>query len=115
MEEVEEELQKSRSDKGSSWLRKIFSAIVVEAFSMTFFAEWGDRSQITTISLAASQDVFGVTLGGCIGHVACTGAAVLGGKQLASVIDEKTVNLVGGIMFILFGAFALYEGPHAAE
>jgi Ca2+/H+ antiporter, TMEM165/GDT1 family len=115
MEEVEEELQKAHSDKGVSWLRRLLSAIVVEAFSMTFVAEWGDRSQITTISLAASQDAVGVTLGGCLGHLVCTGAAVLGGKQLASVIDEKTVNLVGGIMFILFGAFALSEGPQVSR
>ena len=80
---------------------------------MTFLAEWGDRSQITTLSLAASQDAVGVTLGGCIGHFLCTGAAVLGGKQLASVIDERTVNIVGGVFFIVFGLLAIYEGPDA--
>lgn len=78
---------------------------------MTFLAEWGDRSQITTISLAASQNVFGVTLGGCLGHFACTGAAVLGGKSLASVIEPRTVNIIGGVLFLLFGVIALYEGP----
>lgn len=111
LDEVEEEIQRSRNDKGTSWLRKLLSAIVIEAFTMTFLAEWGDRSQITTISLAASQNVYGVTVGGCLGHVICTAAAIIGGKQLASVIDEKTVNLIGGIMFLIFGAFAWHEGP----
>lgn len=45
---------------------------------MTFLAEWGDRSQISTIALAAAHDPYGVTLGGIIGHAFCTGGAVLG-------------------------------------
>jgi Ca2+/H+ antiporter, TMEM165/GDT1 family len=82
---------------------------------MTFFGEWGDRSQITTISLAASQDPAGVTLGACVGHLICVAVAVVGGKQLASVIDERLVNVAGGILFILFGAFELYEGPDVSH
>lgn len=35
--------------------RNIFTPIFVEAFVLTFFAEWGDRSQITTIVLAATK------------------------------------------------------------
>ena len=32
-----------------------FSPIFVQAFVLTFLAEWGDRSQITTIALAAAH------------------------------------------------------------
>ena len=45
---------------------------------MTFLAEWGDRSQLTTIILGAREDALGVTLGGVLGHALCTGLAVLG-------------------------------------
>lgn len=90
--------------------KRMVSSVVMKAFTMTFLAEWGDRSQIATISLAAEHDVIGVTLGGCVGHCICTGAAVLGGRQLAQVIDERTVNLVGGVMFLFFGALTWYEG-----
>lgn len=41
--------------------------------------------------LAASEDVIGVTLGGILGHAICTGAAVMGGRHLASHINEKHV------------------------
>ncbi len=41
--------------------------------------------------LAASIDIVGVTLGGILGHSICTGAAVLGGRQLATHIQERTV------------------------
>lgn len=37
----------------------IFSPIFLEAFSLTFLAEWGDRSQLATIGLAASTNVVG--------------------------------------------------------
>ena len=33
----------------------IFSPILLEAFTLTFLAEWGDRSQVTTIVLAARE------------------------------------------------------------
>eukprot|EP00879_Flechtneria_rotunda_P021673 GHRR01022850.1.p2 GENE.GHRR01022850.1~~GHRR01022850.1.p2 ORF type:complete len:104 (-),score=24.25 GHRR01022850.1:577-888(-) len=46
-----------------------------------------------TCRLAAQADVVGVILGSIIGHAACTGAAVLGGKHLAEHIDEKIVGV----------------------
>lgn len=44
----------------------LLSPIFLEAFSLTFLGEWGDRSQIATIGLAAQEDVLGVTLGGIL-------------------------------------------------
>ncbi len=46
--------------------------IITQAFIMTFLAEWGDRSQIATIALAASYNLFFVTLGCLLGHFICT-------------------------------------------
>lgn len=33
----------------------MLSRILLQAFTLTFFAEWGDRSQLTTIILAARE------------------------------------------------------------
>ncbi|KAG2665342.1 hypothetical protein I3760_15G004300 [Carya illinoinensis] len=85
------------------FLSQFFSPIFLKAFSITFFGEWGDKSQIATIGLAADENPFGVVLGGIIGQALCTTAAVLGGKSLASQISEKIVALSGGVLFIVFG------------
>ncbi|XVE91394.1 hypothetical protein REPUB_Repub01dG0005800 [Reevesia pubescens] len=84
-------------------LRRFFSPIFLKAFSITFFGEWGDTSQIATIGLAADENPFGVVLGGILGQALCTTAAVIGGKRLASQISEKIVALLGGVLFLAFG------------
>jgi Ca2+/H+ antiporter, TMEM165/GDT1 family len=78
---------------------------------MIFLAEWGDRSQIATIALAAAQNPYGVTIGACLGHFLCTGMAVVGGKILAARITERQVNVSGGILFLFFAFYSWYVGP----
>mmetsp|Transcript_31122 Transcript_31122/g.41159 ORF Transcript_31122/g.41159 Transcript_31122/m.41159 type:complete len:311 (+) Transcript_31122:119-1051(+) len=82
--------------------------VVSQAFTLTFLAEWGDRSQIATIALAAARDPYGVTVGGVLGHALCTGLAVIGGRMLAASISEKTVHIVGGSLFLLFSFHSLF-------
>ena len=86
-----------------SFLSQFFSPIFLQAFSITFFGEWGDKSQLATIGLAADENPFGVVLGGILGQALCTAAAVVGGKSLAFQLSEKIVALSGGILFIVFG------------
>lgn len=50
--------------------------ILMKGFVMTFLAEWGDRSQIATVALAASFNPYMVTIGALIGHLICTAGAV---------------------------------------
>ena len=53
-----------------------------------------DRSQLATVILAAREDVYGVCVGGILGHALCTGLAVIGGRIIATRISVKTVTLV---------------------
>jgi len=113
--ETEKELAAAKgSSKGSSKTKAkralLSSSVLAETFVITFLAEWGDRSQIATIGLAASEDPFGVTLGGVLGHAVCTGAAVIGGKHMATRVSERAVAVTGGALFVLFGAHALVTG-----
>mmetsp|Transcript_26008 Transcript_26008/g.33801 ORF Transcript_26008/g.33801 Transcript_26008/m.33801 type:complete len:321 (-) Transcript_26008:146-1108(-) len=115
LEEVEEELVGKKEDgdiedddlessKGKVKPAAVSGStkVLTQAFTLTFLAEWGDRSQIATIALASAKDPFGVTLGGVIGHALCTGLAVIGGRMLASRISEKTVATIGGLTFLAF-------------
>lgn len=92
---------------------KMFSRVFVQAFTLTFLAEWGDRSQLTTIILAAREDVVGVTIGGTLGHCLCTGLAVLGGRMIAQRISVRTVTIIGGVVFLVFAVSALFFDPNA--
>jgi putative Ca2+/H+ antiporter (TMEM165/GDT1 family) len=92
-----------------SWdIFRFVSNILTKSFMLTFVAEWGDRSQLTTIILAARENVTGVILGGILGHSICTGIAVVFGRLLAQRISVRTVTLIGGVVFILFALSALF-------
>mmetsp|Transcript_40588 Transcript_40588/g.79636 ORF Transcript_40588/g.79636 Transcript_40588/m.79636 type:complete len:331 (+) Transcript_40588:18-1010(+) len=120
-EEVQTELQAAKTEmeadvesgerKTRSVMRTFFSPVFIQCFTMTFLAEWGDRSQIATIALAAHKDPIGVTAGGIIGHSMCTGLAVLGGAVLEQSISERVVSLVGGLLFIVFAVHNYWVGP----
>ena len=67
----------------------LLSPAWVQTFIMTFLGEWGDRSQIATIAMAAGQDYWWVTLGASCGHAICTGVAVIGGRAIAGRVSLK--------------------------
>ncbi|MDX2213231.1 MAG: TMEM165/GDT1 family protein [Oculatellaceae cyanobacterium bins.114] len=83
--------------------------VLAEAFTLTFLAEWGDRTQFATIAIAADQNPVGVTLGAILGHSICAAIAVLGGCLIAGRISERTITALGGALFLLFAAIAWVE------
>jgi len=105
-EEVENNLKDSATKSQKSYVRRVFSKfctpIFLEALMLTFLAEWGDRSQIATITLAAHQNPIGVILGACVGHSVCTTLAVYGGEWLGKRISQRLVAFIGGFLFIIF-------------
>mmetsp|Transcript_40350 Transcript_40350/g.65616 ORF Transcript_40350/g.65616 Transcript_40350/m.65616 type:complete len:334 (+) Transcript_40350:94-1095(+) len=116
LEEVEQELDSEQGIAKShpnqiGLFSSLIPTIVIQAFLLTFVAEWGDRSQIATIALASSNDPLGVAIGGVLGHACCTGLAVVGGRLLSSTISEQIVLMFGGLLFIAFAVHDLYLGP----
>lgn len=100
-----------------SGLNNLFSLLLspawVQTFVMTFLGEWGDRSQIATIAMAAGQDYWWVTAGAVVGHGLCTGAAVIGGRAIAGKVSMRVVTLGGAIAFLVFGVIYLFEAMYA--
>ncbi|XP_013102255.2 uncharacterized protein LOC106083652 isoform X1 [Stomoxys calcitrans] len=108
IQDPESGVVRKNTKKGAAYLT---TRVFMQAFTMTFLAEWGDRSQLTTIILATSKDVYGVITGGVIGHSICTGLAVIGGRMVAAKISVRTVTIVGGIVFLGFALYALIVKP----
>ncbi|MBW0514459.1 hypothetical protein O181_054174 [Austropuccinia psidii MF-1] len=100
----------SQTRRLKNFVYLLISPVLIQTFVMTFLAEWGDRSQISTIALAAAHNVYIVSLGTVVGHGLCTFFAVMGGRWLATKISVKHVTLGGAILFLLFGLLYLYEG-----
>ncbi|KAK4886446.1 hypothetical protein RN001_002717 [Aquatica leii] len=115
-EEYEKETMMPDPESGGTKKKiRAFSAIsriLLQSFTLTFLAEWGDRSQLTTIILGAREDVSGVIIGGILGHSICTGLAVLGGRMIAQRISVRTVTIIGGVVFLLFAFSALFFDPN---
>ncbi|MCJ1231755.1 hypothetical protein MMC12_008434 [Toensbergia leucococca] len=87
----------------------LLSPAWVQTFIMTFLGEWGDRSQIATIAMAAGQDYWWVTGGAVTGHALCTAGAVIGGRAIAGRVSLRVVTLGGGFAFLVFGFIYLGE------
>ena len=64
--------------------------VLLQAATLTFLAEWGDRSQLATVVLATREHAVGVVVGGSLGHALCTGLAVIGGRMVAAKISVRT-------------------------
>ena len=93
---------------------KIFK-LFLNCFTMTFLAEWGDRSQLATVVLASVNDVTGVCVGGVLGHACCTGLAVIAGAIIAKKISVRMVTFIGAIVFLAFAVASLFFDPESQE
>lgn len=110
-DEAEEALE--AVNKAESKLRRKNSnlTILAKAFTMTFVAEWGDRTQFATISLAAAYNAAGVTTGAILGHGICAAIAVTCGRLIAKRISERAMTVSGGLLFLIFALVSFMEGP----
>ena len=102
--EVVEKAEKQAKDQKNIW------AILLEAFVLIFVAEWGDRTQIATIALAAENNPMVVSIGAILGHAICALIAVTFGRVLAGQITERQLTTAGGCLFIIFGVVAIIQG-----
>ena len=79
-------------------------ARTLEVGTIIFLAEWGDRSMLATIALAAAQGPVGVAAGATAGHALATAIAVLGGALVSRWLSERAIGFIGGALFLVFAA-----------
>lgn len=81
--------------------------VVAETSSLIFLAEWGDKSMLATVALAAAKSPLGVIVGGITGHFIASIIAVVGGSVLGKFISERNARLIGGVLFFVFAFFTI--------
>ena len=95
----------SRRRISSAW------AVIWEAFVLVFLAGLGDRTQFTTIFLAAAPgfSFSGLLAGTLLGHALVTWLAVGAGKWIGGRISERVLYRLSGGLFVMFGLVALKQ------
>ena len=86
---------------------KVFATIFVSVF----IAELGDKTQLATMLFAADKQVDKtvVFFAASAALVLATFIGVVAGSLLSSYINEKYLNYMAGVGFIVIGAFVLYR------
>ena len=76
----------------------------------TFAAEWGDLSQLLTISLVAKyDDPVSVFLGSWGALLAVSGLAVIVGRVLLNHVKLSMLHYVGATVCLLMAGWTLWE------
>ena len=84
--------------------------VVVTSFLVLFAAEWGDLSQLLTISLVAKyDDPFSVFLGAWGALLAVSGLAVIVGRLLLQRVKLSLLHYVGATVCVLMALLTVWE------
>ena len=105
-EQEEEYAAKAGSDEAP----KSFIKASVASFLILFAAEWGDLSQLLTISLVTRyDDHLSVFAGAWVALLAVSGLAVLAGRVLLRYLRLSVLHYVGATVCLVLAAVTLYE------
>ncbi|WP_017933438.1 TMEM165/GDT1 family protein [Nocardioides sp. Iso805N] len=101
-EDEEEYAEKAKPTNGA---RQILAA-----FMVLFAAEWGDLSQLLTISLVAKyKEPLSIFIGSLAALLAVSGLAVIVGKQLLRWISLHLLHFIGAGICLVLGIYTLVE------
>ena len=104
-EEAEDEDEYAEKAKPARGVRQILAAFLV-----LFAAEWGDLSQLLTISLVAKNHHPASIFIGALGALlVVSGLAVVVGKQLLRWISLHVLHFVGAAICLALGVYTLVE------
>ena len=91
---------------GASARRSPFWAVAI-----TFFlAELGDKTMLSTVTLAARDAWFPVWIGSSLGMVVSDGLAIVVGQMMGKKLPERAVKIGAGLIFFAFGVYYAWDG-----
>jgi Ca2+/H+ antiporter, TMEM165/GDT1 family len=89
---------------------RTFLKAAVASFLVLFAAEWGDLSQLLTISLVARyHDHISVFVGAWAALLTVSGLAVLSGRVLLRYMKLSMLHYIGAAVCLVLAAVTLYE------
>ena len=102
--EAEEEFAAKAATRKTGW------SAVVASFLVLFAAEWGDLSQLLTISLVGKYgSPVSVFVGAWGALLAVSGLAVLAGRYLQRYIRLSVIHYVGAAVCLVLAAVTIYD------
>jgi len=82
--------------------------LLFSTFALVFLAELGDKTQLATLSLAASgKSRLMVFAGASVALIATSGLAVLVGEALTLAIPPVWIHRAAGVAFVVMGILIL--------
>jgi putative Ca2+/H+ antiporter (TMEM165/GDT1 family) len=101
-----DELTEDEAEKAKRSTGKALLAVGV-AF---FLAELGDKTMLATITLATTEDWFGVWIGSTVGMVAADALAIVLGAVLGKRLPENVIKYGAAAAFAVFAVLLIVEG-----
>ena len=100
-----------RGDKQEVEKEKVSQFGVVATVAIAFFiTEFGDKTQLATISLAAQyQNPISVFVGATLAMLVADGIGIMVGVVFCKRIPERIFKWLSAAIFVLFGLIGLYE------
>jgi putative Ca2+/H+ antiporter (TMEM165/GDT1 family) len=100
-----------RDEKPKSEDKKVSRfGVVGTVFTAFFIGEFGDKTQLATISLAAQyRSAVSVFIGATLGMLAADGIGIVAGVVLGKRIPQRTIKWVSATIFLIFGLVGVYE------
>ena len=86
-----------------------FLSALVVAFGVVFVAELGDKTQLLALGFGAKYSLKIVALGLTAGYAIANVLATIVGGVLGAALPDRPIQIVSGVVFLLFAALALRD------
>ena len=93
---VNDENAEGNNNKKSIWL------LCAELFGFLCVSEFGDKSEISTVTIAAVYNFYAVLIGTMLAYFFAIVIAAFLGHYIGHYLTEKMMSIIGGLLFVGF-------------
>ena len=93
---INDEGRNEDANKESVW------TLCIQLFLFLCLSEFGDKSEISTVTITAIYNVYGVLIGTMLAYLGAISIAAFLGIYVGKFLTEKMMTIIGGVLFIGF-------------